>query len=105
MQLADAADAAVRGGDDGAAQTHFRRALELERRAAEAVVAARGPEPSRSVLLRSAASLAISCREHREAERLIATALAGDPPAEICEELRDLLKGLYADTSLRLGRQ
>jgi hypothetical protein len=49
-------------------------------------------EPTRSVLHRSAASLAIKCGEYEEAERLIATALNGKPPDDIAAELRDLLK-------------
>jgi hypothetical protein len=47
-------------------------------------------EPTRSVLYRSAASLALDCSEFAEAERLIASGLAGYPPSEIAEELRDL---------------
>jgi hypothetical protein len=43
------------------------------------------------VLHRSAASLAIECAQLREAERLIGRALAGNPPADIADELRDLL--------------
>ena len=49
----------------------------------------------RSVLHRSAASLALECGALREAERLIAAALSGDPPDEIAEELRDLLEQVY----------
>jgi hypothetical protein len=48
--------------------------------------------------------LALQCQEYREAERLIATALSGNPPVEIAEELRELLeKQLYAkwDRGLR----
>jgi hypothetical protein len=48
-------------------------------------------EPTRSVLHRSAAALALECSELREAERLIGRALAGNPPEEIANELRDLL--------------
>jgi hypothetical protein len=48
-------------------------------------------EPTRSVLHRSAAVLALECAELREAERLIGQALAGHPPQEIANELRDLL--------------
>jgi hypothetical protein len=51
-------------------------------------------EPTRSVLHRSAAALAVECGEAREAERLIAVALAGNPPEEIAEELRDLWQEL-----------
>jgi hypothetical protein len=47
-------------------------------------------EPTRSVLHHSAASLAIECGELQTAERLIATALTGNPPQETAEELRDL---------------
>jgi hypothetical protein len=45
---------------------------------------------SRSVLHRSAAALAIDCGELQAAERLITTALSGNPPAEIAAELKDL---------------
>jgi hypothetical protein len=43
------------------------------------------------LLHRSAALLAIDCAELREAERLIARVLAGNPPDDIANELRDLL--------------
>ena len=51
-------------------------------------------EPSVSVLLRSAASLAMSCKKLRESEKLIALALSGEPPLEIVEELRNLLENV-----------
>lgn len=100
MSLADRADEANRKGEGQAALALFRQAFDLERRAAESFVS-RGEEPTRSVLLRSAASLAIGCHEYREAERLIATALVGNPPAEVCEELRDLLEALYTQSPFR----
>ena len=54
-------------------------------------------EPTRSVLHRSAASLAVECLQLREAERLIGRALAGNPPPDIADELRDLLlDGVYS---------
>jgi hypothetical protein len=52
-------------------------------------------EPTRSVLHRSAATLALDCGEYREAERLVATALAGNPPEPIANELRDVLAAVY----------
>ena len=100
MQQAEEADAAVRSGDEAAAQVLYRAAFQLEREAAERLIAESDAEPTRSVLLRSAASLAVSCLEYREAERLIAAGLAGHPPAEICAELRGLLETLYAQTDL-----
>ena len=40
---------------------------------------------------RSDVELAIACRQLRDAERLIGRALAGNPPDDIADELRDLL--------------
>ena len=72
-----------------------RRAFELERDAAREIENQLEFEPTRSVLHRSAASLALECQEVREAERLIGRALSGSPPDEIAEELRDLLEDVY----------
>lgn len=72
-------------------QDLFRSALDKERRAAELWSQTSGLEPTRSVLYRSAASLAWSCQDYAEAERLARTGLAGDPPADIAEELGELL--------------
>ena len=101
MDLTDQADAALRRGDGEASQSLFRRAFELERRAAEQLVQQFDAEPTRSVLLRSAATLALECHEYREAERLAAAALAGNPPEEICDELRELLEQLYSQGTFR----
>ena len=48
-------------------------------------------EPTRSVLYRSAASLAFQCREFEQAIELIKVGLAGNPPAEIRAELEELM--------------
>jgi hypothetical protein len=88
-------------GDYAAAETLFREAFESERRAAMLLLDSPA-EPTRSVLLRSAASLALDCREFREAERLIAIGLAGNPPAPISDELRDLLETVYFSRHLSL---
>jgi hypothetical protein len=90
MESADRALAARRQGDSDQAVTWFRVALDYEQRAAELVAPDLTAEPTRSVLHRSAAALAMECGELREAERLIAIALTGDPPDEIADELRDL---------------
>jgi hypothetical protein len=95
MELADLALDARRRGEAGEAATYFREAYVHERRAAEMVAPEMGAEPTRSVLHRSAASLAVQCGELREAERLIAVALSGNPPHEIAEELRDLLQQVH----------
>src|SRR5262249_12481203 len=78
------------------------QAFECERRAAEKAALDSVGEPTRSVLCRSAATLALDCGELREAERLIAVALSGDPPFEIAEELRDLLERVNFERHLQL---
>jgi hypothetical protein len=90
MEMADRALEARRCGDEGQARTCFREAFASERRAAEMIAPDLTAEPTRAVLHRSAAALAAECGEAREAERLIAIALSGNPPEEIAEELRDL---------------
>ena len=91
MNFADQAALARLRGDAEQALAFSRQALRLEKTAAERLRDRWDVEPSRSVLYRSAASLALTCGEIREAERLVAMALAGDPPDEIADELRDLL--------------
>jgi hypothetical protein len=97
MEMADRALEARRRGDEGQALAYFREAFAHERRAAEIVAPDIAAEPTRSVLHRSAAALAAQCGEAREAERLIAIALAGDPPDEIATELRDLWQVVCRD--------
>ncbi len=90
MDLAEAsAVARLRGSVEQALQL-MRQAFEREAQAATLVASNFDAEPTRSVLHRSAASLAIECGELQVAERLIATALSGNPPLEIAEELKDL---------------
>jgi hypothetical protein len=102
MELASRAFVADIRADYASAEELFRQAFESERRAALLVLQERDAEPTRSVLLRSAASLAVDCREFREAERLVALGLSGNPPAEIAEELRDLLEKVYFSRHLSL---
>lgn len=90
MEFADQAFVAKISGNKNQACEMWRKAFDLEREAALAVAGDLSAEPTRSVLLRSAASLAMDCGEMREAERLITMALSGHPPQEIAEELRDL---------------
>jgi hypothetical protein len=95
MRLVDEAELARRGGNLDVARERLHQAFDRERQAADLAAGDLSQEPTRSVLHRSAASLALECGALREAERLIAAALSGDPPAEIAEELRDLLEQVY----------
>ena len=67
----------------------FEQALESELAAIDALE--EYVEPTYSVLHRSAATLALDCKQYRNAERLAAKALAQAPPGEIAEELREVL--------------
>ncbi len=94
MEFADQAETARRRKAPNDAVMLFRKAFERERAAAVLFVNDFDAEPTRSVLLRSAASLALDCQEYREAERLIAAALWGNPPEELYDELHELLVAL-----------
>jgi hypothetical protein len=102
MDFADQAFIARRKGQHDYAKELTRQAFELETEAARYVADDTSAEPTRSILHRSAASLAIECGLVREAERLIAVALAGNPPAEIAEELRDLLEQVHFERHLAI---
>ena len=78
------------------AEPLFAQALELEKASIETL-----PEPREEldwyyVLHRSAGWMAFHAGELREAERLAARALAGEPPADIAAELRDLIDQIVA---------
>lgn len=100
MISADLGFAALQRGRQDAAEVHFRRALDLEKRAAlllvNYAVAYECPnetvEPTRSVLLRSAATLALYAHKEREAEKLAALALLGEPPSDVLDELHEILR-------------
>ncbi len=68
------------------------KAYELEKKAAEFLKNSFNSEPTRSVLYRSAASLAFKCEKYTEAIDLITQALQGNPFEEIKTELLDILK-------------
>jgi len=97
MDLAEEAFSLRRKGQDDKAKHLFLEALELERTAALLLPVGEDSEPSRSILFRSAASLAYNAEDFDAAERLIAFGLSGYPPLEI----RDELKNLYDDINFQ----
>ncbi|OCQ89501.1 hypothetical protein BCD64_26510 [Nostoc sp. MBR 210] len=97
MDFAEMAQVAKLKGDSVLALQLSKQAFEKERLAAELIVSNLEAEPTRSVLHRSAATLAIDCGEMAAAERLIAIALSGNPPQEIAEELKDLFVRINID--------
>ena len=78
------------GPDPDAAVPLFEQALEWELAAIAELPEL--VEPTYSVLHRSAGWMAFHCRQFRRAEQLAGKALAGEPPADIAAELRDLLE-------------
>lgn len=97
MERADQAVAAQKTGDFHKARQLCREACGLESAAANALIDNFDAEPTRSVLFRSAASLAIEAQQFADAAYLIACGLEGAPPEEIREELRDLLRSLHRE--------
>lgn len=91
MELVDQAVLARQKGELDRVLEIATEAFEKERAAADLVANQIELEPTRSVLHRSAATLAVECGKLRDAERLIGRALAGNPPQDIADELRDLL--------------
>jgi hypothetical protein len=89
--MQDALVAEVKG-DNITALHLFSDAFDLERQAALDLRNDLAKEPTRSVLFRSAASLAMNCGRFEEGEEMIALGLAGNPPREIAEELIDVSK-------------
>jgi hypothetical protein len=69
------------------------KALDLERQVALALVESKN-EPFRSIIFRSAASLALDIGNYREAEIFISHGLLGMPPDDIHQELLALLDGV-----------
>jgi hypothetical protein len=94
MEHAASAFIARQAGDDAAALEHSRQAFEAERAAAMLVLHLPDNEPTRSVLLRSAACLAFDAGNKQEALRMVALAMVGNPPQEIVAELTDVVDSI-----------
>jgi hypothetical protein len=88
MDLAGHAYIARRRGAYEEAARLAEEAFTLERAVADGLADHLDMEPSRAVLHRSAASLAIQCGRFDDAHRLAARGLAGRPDGAIADELR-----------------
>lgn len=101
MHLADEAFYAKRSNNLDVAQQKYLEAFQYEKAAAMLLVQDYSMEPTRSVYFRSAACLLLNLPEmttqhQREAERMVAFGLVGNPPEEIAEELREAWQELMA---------
>lgn len=90
MDLTEQALLLQRKQQQVAANQLFKEAFDLEKSAAMLMINKYEIEPTRSILFKSAACLALDINDYREAERMIAFALSGNPPTEITNELRGL---------------
>jgi hypothetical protein len=91
MNIAEEMYFAQREKDTAAVKKWAIAAFELEKKAAMSLVEDYTIEPTRSVLFKSAACLAINAELYREAEQMIGFALSGNPVNEIRAELKSLL--------------
>lgn len=98
MSCADDGDQARRAGDETSAQVHYARALEMERD----VAVAEQTQPSRGILLRSAAWLALDANQPEEALRLARLGLAD---ADVPERYRTQLQEVAAAAQEALSPQ
>lgn len=94
MDIAEEAFFAKRRGEEVTAVELFSKALTLELEAANSLTIHIKNEPTRSILFRSSAALAQNANQFELAERLIANGLAGFPPPEIKEELKNLYEDI-----------
>ena len=91
MSLVDDAIIARHRGDLDLTKQKYREAFPLEKEAALRAKEASIGEPTESVLLRSAATIALNPGMYPDAEKLACLALSGDPPNAIADELREVL--------------
>ncbi len=91
MELAQLALVARQTGDQERAAALTLEAFGCEAQAADLVPEGVDSEPTRSILYRSAAWLALQANLPDEAVRLAKQGLAGSPPPEIAAELEEAL--------------
>lgn len=90
MAMVDQARQAQRMGDNGLFVELLRSACHLERQAARILPPLRESEPTRTVLFRSAASLAFQSGDYQEACNLAFDGLSGNSPEELSTELLEI---------------
>ncbi len=101
MRLAQ--QAIIQRADDelGQAVELARQAYVLEAQAAEQIPIGTEFEPTRSILFRSAATLAYQAKEYAAAQDLVAAGLRGFPPPQIEDELRVLQSNIGFESHLQ----
>ena len=90
MELFEASLLARHAEDEGRMSRFLAQALKLECEAADTVADDYALEPTRSLLHRSAAAMALSNFDTKTARRYVEAAFEGKPPAEVESELQKL---------------
>jgi hypothetical protein len=88
MEAADLAERVRQNASAEDARQLFDTAFRLEMKAAR--LAGDKMEPTRSVLFRSAASLALDCGYYDDADQLVREARLGSPPPEVADDLAEI---------------
>ncbi len=101
MRLAQLAFIARERGRFDEATELASRAFRFEEQAAQQVPDGPRAEPTRSILYRSAASLAYQAKELETAIRLVAHGLIGQPPTQVLRELRELYQQICFEMALQ----
>ncbi|MFW6002458.1 MAG: hypothetical protein ACOCQD_03880 [archaeon] len=70
----------------------FNEAYEKEREAVDFLIQENYPEPTFSIMIKSAAILALDCRKFQEAKELANFALERNPTSLVKKELEDILE-------------
>jgi len=95
MLLLQEAIALRHNGDDYKAEKKYKDAFILESKAADLVSQKQNCEPTRSILYRSAASLAYQAGDFNNSLNLIGKCLSGNPTPKIKDEVRVLYENIY----------
>lgn len=84
-------------GKDSDAEKEYEKAYRLESDAAELVSQKPNSEPTRSILFRSAATLAYQAGDYDNSLNLIGKCLSGNPTVRIKNEIRELYEKICSE--------
>jgi hypothetical protein len=103
MNLTQDAIVATEKGQDIEASGFYLEAFEYESKAAIILNDQVENEPTRSIIIRSAANLALECGLIRDAEKLVTLGLSGNPKEREAEELRNLYEDINLVRHLKIN--
>ena len=90
MHHALLAEKAKAEGEADRSLQHLELAFQAEAKAAASVESIPSAEPMRAMLHRSAAALALDCRKYEKAIEFALSGIAGNPSADIFNELKEI---------------